>query len=271
VSDGEEASGAATFQVAAAAYDRHVGRYAPQLARALITAAGVRPPQRALDVGCGPGALTGELAAVLGAGSVVAVDPSDSFVQACRARHPGVDVRSGAAEDLPVDDDAVDVVVSQMVVNFCTDADAALAEMRRAARGGGTVAGCVWDYAEGMELLRAFWDAAREVDPEAGAAQDEAVVMAYCREGELAALWTCAGLQDVVGGQLVVAAAYDDFDDLWDPLTTGVGPSGAFASGLDADGRDALRAALHRRLGAPERPFELSARAWFAKGTVADR
>jgi len=264
----EQTRGAATFQVAAAVYDRHVGRYGPQLARALIAAAGVAPPQRALDVGCGPGALTGELAAVLGAASVVAVDPSDSFVKACRERHPGVDVRGGAAEDLPVADDAVDVVLSQMVVNFCTDAEGALAEMRRVAREGGTVAGCVWDYAEGMELLRAFWDAAREIDPEAGAAQDEAVVMPYCRDGELAALWSRAGLQDVAGGQLVVEAAYDDFDDLWDPLTTGVGPSGAFASGLDAGARDALRAALHRRLGDPDGPFALPARAWFAKGTV---
>jgi SAM-dependent methyltransferase len=264
----KQTPGAATFNVAAGAYDRHIGRYGPQLARALIGAAGLQPGQRALDVGCGPGALTGELAAALGAGSVVAVDPSDSFVQACRERHPGVDVRSGAAEDLPVDDDAVDIVVSQMVVNFCTDADAALVEMRRVGRSGGTVAGCVWDYAEGMELLRAFWDAARQIDPEAGAAHDEAVVMPHCREGELAALWSRAGLLDVAGAQLVVEAAYDDFDDLWEPLITGVGPSGAFASGLDADARDALRAALHRRLGAPDGPFVLPARAWFARGTV---
>ena len=268
MSEPEEARGAAMFQVAAGAYDRHVGRYGPQLARALIAVAGVQPGQRALDVGCGPGALTGELAAVLGARAVGAVDPSEPFVRACGERHPGVDVRRGMAEHLPVADDAVDAVLSQLVVNFCSDADAALAEMRRVTRAGGTVAGCVWDAAEGMELLRAFWDAAREVEPEAGAAQDEGVVMRYCRQDELNALWRRAGLQNVAGGELVVEAAYDDFDDLWAPLTAGVGPSGAFASGLEPGSRDALRAALHRRLGAPDGPFQLRARAWFATGTV---
>jgi SAM-dependent methyltransferase len=264
----ESAPGAATFRAPADAYDRHVGRYGPPLARALISAAGVGAGQRALDVGCGPGALTGELVAELGARAVVAVDPSEPFVQACRERHPGVDVRAGMAEDLPVADDAVDVVLSQLVINFCSDPDAALAEMRRVARAGGVAAGCVWDYAEGMELLRAFWDAAREIEPEAGAAQDEAVVMAHCREDELARLWTRAGLQDVVSGELVVGAEYDGFDDLWVPLASGVGPSGAFAAGLGPDAREALRAALHRRLGGPAGPFELRARAWFARGTV---
>jgi SAM-dependent methyltransferase len=264
----EQTPGAATFRAPADAYDRHVGRYGPRLARGLIAAAGVRPGRRAVDVGCGPGALTGALAVLLGARAVVAVDPSEPFVQACRERNPGVDVRAGTAEDLPVADDAVDAVLSQLVINFCSDADAALAEMRRVARGGGIVAGCVWDYAEGMELLRAFWDAAREIDPEAGAARDEAIVMPYCRRGELADLWTRAGLQDVVSGELVVEAAYDDFDDLWAPLATGVGPSGAFAAGLEPDAREALGAALHRRLDAPDGPFQLRARAWFARGTV---
>ncbi|HEV7461508.1 MAG TPA: methyltransferase domain-containing protein, partial [Solirubrobacteraceae bacterium] len=175
----ERAHGSATFRVSADAYDRHVGRYGPQLARALIGAAGVRPGQRVLDVGCGPGALTHELAAVLGPDAVVAVDPSDSFAAACRERNPGVDVRGGTAEGLPLSDAAVDAVLSQLVINFCSDPDAAVAEMRRVVRPGGVVAGCVWDYADGMELLRAFWDAAREIDPEAGASLDEAVVMPH--------------------------------------------------------------------------------------------
>jgi SAM-dependent methyltransferase len=268
VSETGVARGAATFDVAAGAYDRHIGRYSPQLARALIGAAGVRPGQRALDVGCGPGALTGELAALLGPDAVVAVDPSEPFVRACGERHPGVDVRRGTAEHLPVADDDVDAVLSQLVVNFCSDADAALAEMRRVTRAGGTVAAGVWDYTEGMELLRAFWDAAREVEPEAGAAQDEGVVMPHCREGDLADVWRRGGLRDVAGGQLVVEAAYDDFDDLWAPLVAGVGPSGAFASGLEPDARESLRAELHRRLGAPDGPFRLRARAWFARGTA---
>jgi hypothetical protein len=80
-------------------------------------------------------------------------------------------------------------VLSQRVVNFMTDAEAGVGEMARVTRRGGAVASCVWDYAGEMTLLRAFWDAAREVEPERGAAEDEGVVMRWCGEGELAELW----------------------------------------------------------------------------------
>jgi hypothetical protein len=120
-----------------------------------------------------------------------------------------------------------------------------------------------------MTLLRAFWDAAREVDPERAAAADEGVVMRWCAEGELGELWQAAGLLDVRTGALVVSAAYADFDDLWTPLPTGIAPSGAFCKSLDADGQAALREAYRRRLGVGDEPFELSARAWAAVGTVS--
>src|SRR5512135_119251 len=87
-----ETPGAATFRTSAEAYDRHVGRYGRELARALCDAAGVHPSQRALDVGCGPGGLAAELVARLGADKVAAVDPSPSFADACRRRLPGVRV-----------------------------------------------------------------------------------------------------------------------------------------------------------------------------------
>ena len=77
---------------AAAAYDRHIGRYGAELARALIDAAAVAPGDRALDVGCGPGALTSALVARAGAGRVAAVDPSPPFAEACAARNPGAEV-----------------------------------------------------------------------------------------------------------------------------------------------------------------------------------
>jgi hypothetical protein len=126
----------------------------------------------------------------------------------------------------------------------------------------------VWDYAGEMTLLRAFWDAAREVDPERGAAADEGAVMRWCAEGELAHLWRDARLADVRSGTLVVPAAYTGFEDLWSPLLTGVAPSGAFCTSLDDDGRAALHDAYRRRLGVGDAPFELTARAWAVAGTV---
>lgn len=260
--------GAETFRASADAYDRHVGRYGTPLASALIGFAGVEPGMRALDVGCGPGALTAALAERLGTTSVRAADPSEPFVQACRARLPGVEVVVATAEALPFADDTFDAALSQLVVNFMRDAEAGVRELARVTRPGGVVASCVWDYAGEMTLLRAFWDAAREVDPERAAAADEGIVMRWCAEGELAALWRAAGLRDVRFGPLVVSAAYTDFEDLWSPLPTGVAPSGAFCASLDEDRRAALHDAYRRRLGVGDGPFELTARAWAVAGIV---
>ena len=138
-----------SFDVAADAYDRFMGRYSAQLAPGLADLGGVQAGQTVLDVGCGPGALTAELVRRLGPDAVAAVDPSESFVAAARARHPGVDVRLSAAEDLPYPDGTFDAAFAQLVVHFMTDPVAGLAEMARVTRADGVVAACVWDLAGG--------------------------------------------------------------------------------------------------------------------------
>jgi SAM-dependent methyltransferase len=251
----------------AEAYDQHVGRYGAQLARALIGVAGVRPGQRALDVGCGPGSLTSALADVLDAGNVAAVDPSAPFVEACRARVPGADVRVGRAERLPFAAGSFDLVLAQLVVQLMEDRDAGMREMVRVALPGGTVAACVWD-SRGMPLLRAFWDAALEAAPERAGAIDDGRRVGYASPGELGELFHDAGVGDVSTGELSVAADYESFDDLWRPFASGVGHSGTCCASLDGAGQAALAADLHRRLGSPEGRFRLTARAWWARGTA---
>jgi SAM-dependent methyltransferase len=260
--------GAETFRAPADAYDRHVGRYGPQLASALIEFAGVEPNVRALDVGCGPGALAAALVERLGVANVCGAEPSEPFAEACRARLPGIEVVVAAAESLPFPDAAFDAVLSQLVVNFLSDAQGGVREMARVTRAGGVLASCVWDYAGEMRMLRAFWDAAREVDANRAAVADEGVVMRWCREGELGEFWRSAGLHDVRFGSLMVRAAYADFEDLWAPFTTGIAPSGAFVKSLDERARAALHDAYRRRLAVGDRPFELDARAWAVTGTV---
>jgi SAM-dependent methyltransferase len=260
--------GAETFRGAADPYDRHVGRYGAELAKALTDFAGVERPMRALDVGCGPGALTAVLAERLGAENVVGAEPSETFAETCRSRLPGVEVAVAPAETLPFPDSAFDAALSQLVVNFMGDAEAGIPEMARVTRSGGIVASCVWDYAGEMTLLRAFWDAAREVAPQRAAGADEGVVMRWCREGELADLWRRAGLRDVRERALVVSADYAGFEDLWSPFPTGIAPSGAFCSSLGEEDRQALHDAYRRQLGVGEEPFTLTARAWAVAGTV---
>jgi ubiquinone/menaquinone biosynthesis C-methylase UbiE len=257
---------ACVFQGAAENYDRFVGRYSPQLARAMCEAAGVRPGQRALDVGCGTGALTAALADALGAENVTAVDPTEPFVEAAQAKVPGARIVVGSAESLPFADAEFDVTLSQLVVNFLVDPEQGLREMRRVTRAGGTVAGCVWDYGGGMTMLRTFWDAAAALDPERAEPLMETFTMRFANPEELAALWRGSGLDDVTVGEIVAEASYDDFDDLWAPFLTGVGPAGSYAASLDDDGQAALRDEFSRRLRQPDGQFTLSARAWCAVG-----
>jgi len=258
------------FQASAEAYDRFVGRYGPALAAELLETAGVKPGLHVLDVGCGPGALTTGAARIVGPAQVAAVDPSQPFAEACRARVPGADVRVAAAESLPFEDGTFDAVLSQLVVNFLSDAPGGVAEMRRVAKPGGVVAGCVWDYGGEMTMLRTFWDAAAALDPERTAPLMEAHTMRFARPDELGALWRSAGLAEVEVSPIVVEASYDDFEDLWAPFPTGVGPAGAYAASLDPEPQALLHDEYARRLGQPEGPFTLSARAWCAVGRVAD-
>jgi SAM-dependent methyltransferase len=251
------------FAAGTDAYARHVGRYGGALSVAHADAAGLAAGDRALDVGCGPAVLLAELARRLGAAQVAGVDPTEPFLAAARAAVPAADVRLGSAERLPFDDDAFDVVLSQLVVNFMDDAQAGVAEMRRVGRR--AVTACVWDYAGEMTMLRAYWDAALELDP---GAPDEGRTMRFCTPGELAALWERAGLREVRTDALIVEAAYADFEDYWSPFLSGLGPSGAYCASLDDDARTALHDACFRRLGSPSAPFTLSARAWFVRGAV---
>jgi SAM-dependent methyltransferase len=262
-------AGGDLFNGSADAYDRFVGRYGPQLSQALIEVADVPSEGHVLDVGCGTGILTRALAERVGEANVSAVDPSEPFVEACRQRVPHADVRVARAEALPFDDQSFDAVLSQLVLNFVPDAAGAMVEMRRVTRRDGTVAGCVWDYAGGMTMLRTFWEAAEALDPESAAPFHEGVIMRYAKPESLEALWVEAGLEGVRVEPLDAEAAYDDFDDLWAPFLAGVGPAGKYAASRGSDAQAALRDEFAHRLGDPPGPFTLSARAWCAIGRAS--
>jgi SAM-dependent methyltransferase len=248
------------FDVAAEAYGRFMGRFAEPLARPFADRAGVAAGMRALDVGCGPGALTAELVRRLGPAAVAAVDPSPPFVAAVRARFGEVDVREAVAEQLPFSDGAFDIVLAQLVVHFMTDPVAGLAEMRRVAQPGGRVAACVWDHGADGGPLSAFWRAARDLDPDAPDERN----MAGVREGHLAELSEAAGLTDIAPSTLIVTVGFTSFDQWWDPFLLGVGKVGAYLSRLDPIHLAALRD--HCASVMPEPPFMVEASAWCVVG-----
>jgi len=239
-----------------------MGRYSVPLAPQFADFAAVADGQRVLDVGCGPGALTAELATRLGPAAVSAVDPSEPFVAAAQERYPAVSVRRAAAEQLPFGDQAFDAALAQLVVHFMADPVVGLREMARVTRKHGVVAACVWDHAGGQGPLSLFWEAARELDPDV---EDESQ-LAGAREGHLAQLFQAAGLHEIEESALSVSVEHPSFEDWWEPFTLGVGPAGGYAAGLDAKRQAQLRELCREMLSAA--PFALTARAWAARGLV---
>jgi SAM-dependent methyltransferase len=262
----EPVEGAREFRTTGNAYDGFMGRYSRMLAGPFADVAdigAVKAGDAVLDVGCGPGALTGVLVDRIGAASVSAVDPSPPFVAECSARYPEVDVQLGRGEALPFPDERFDVVLSQLVLHFVTDGEQVGREFLRVLRRGGIAAACVWDFAEGMQMLRSFWDAALELDP---GAPDEARTLKYGGPGEIADLLVAAGFGDVREQTLDVGTTYEDFDELWAGFLAGIGPAGAYCVGLEPAAQNALRDGFFRRLGSPAAGFSLTARARCASG-----
>jgi SAM-dependent methyltransferase len=251
-----------SFAVPAEAYDRFMGVHSRQLAPQLADLARLRPEDRALDVGCGPGALTTELVARLGASSVAAVDPSESFVAATHVRHPDVDVRRASAEALPFPAREFDAALAQLVVHFMTDAVAGLREMARVTRREGVVAACVWDHAGERTPVSTFFRAARDLGL---GVQDESA-LAGAREGHLVELFKASGLRDLEDTVLVARVEYSSFDDWWKPFSFGVGPAGASFVALSPDQRARMRERCEELLGPA--PFEMASFAWAARGIV---
>lgn len=249
------------FEVSADAYDRFMGRFSAPLAALLVPEAGIETGMRVLDVGSGPGALSGALAATVGADHVVALDPMPVFVASLQERHPGVTALVAPAERLPFGDSDFDAALAALVVPFMADPVAGLREMLRVTRPGGIVAATVWQHAAGTSPLSPFWDGVRDVDP--GAVNES--VAAGTREGHLAELFTEAGLPDTRTTELTVTIEFERFEDWWEPFTYGVGPAGGYVAAQPSERVAEVRAACAARLG-PE-PFSVSGSAWCVVGT----
>jgi SAM-dependent methyltransferase len=250
------------------AYEAYMGRWSRPLARVFIEWLQPRASANFLEVGCGTGALTSTICDRCEPASVVACDPSEPFVE--HARKTLTDARVSfvvaGVEALPHRDGGFDAVVSGLVLNFIPDPGPAVASIRARARPGGTVAAYVWDYAEGMELLRFFWEEAVALDPRA-AALDEGRRFPLCRTGSLASLFRTAGIARVETHPLEIPTDFADFDDYWTPFLRGTGPAPGYVASLEPPGRELLRERLRRRLHAgSDGRIQLRARAWAVRG-----
>ena len=266
----QEAGRSADLWAAGDLYEPYVGRWSRAVAAEFLPRLGVPAGARWLDVGCGTGALSQGILDRCAPAAVLGVDPSEGFLAHARrqVQDPRAEFRAGDARALPVEDAAFDAVASGLVLNFVPDQPKAAAEMRRAVRPGGTVAAYVWDYADGMGLMRRFWDAAVSLDPDARE-QDEGRRFPLCRPEPLRALFEQARLRAVQVEAIEVPTVFRDFDDYWTPFLGGQAPAPAYCMSLSEDRRAALRERLRASLPVQaDGSIQLTARAWAARGTA---
>lgn len=250
-------------------YELYVGRWSRQVAPRFLDWLAIPAGRRWLDIGCGTGALCAAIAERCTPASLAGVEPSEGFLATARKNLGSrAALHRGSAAEIPLADASVDVVVSALVLNFVPDPRTALAEMKRVAAAGGTIAAYVWDYAGKMELMRHFWDAAVELDP-AARKLDEGVRFPLCRPEALSALFAEAGLERVDTTAIDVATRFADFDDYWKPFLGGQGPAPAYATALDEAARARLRERIRAGLRAgKDGSLALTARAWAVRGRL---
>jgi len=250
------------------AYEKFMGRWSTLIAQRFLSWLAIPPARGWLDVGCGTGALTRLILETCQPKEIISMDPSSDFISHAQrlTTSPSVHFRVGQAESLDLDSSSIDAVVSGLVINFVPQPEVAMSEMLRVTRPGGVIGMFVWDYAEGMQMLRYFWDAAVELDA-AARKFDEGLRFPLCREGQLEFLVQSAGLKGVEATAIEVKTIFQDFDDYWQPFLGKVGPAPGYTMSLNQKDRQKLEDKLRKSLPIDDDgSISLTARAWAVKG-----
>lgn len=249
-------------------YEPYVGRWSRLIAKEFLTWLDFPPGRNWLDVGCGTGALTEMILQHAQPNSVHAVDTAADFLEHAKAQiaDPRATFEIADAQSLPVKSARFDAAASGLVLNFVPRPELAVREMARALQGGGVVAVYVWDYAEKMELMRHFWDAAVALNP-AALDLDEGRRFPICRPDALLDLFSKCGLDQVEVRPIDIRTNFRDFDDYWSPFLGGQGPAPGYAMSLSEGRRARLREKIRAALPiAADGSIDLIARAWAIQG-----
>lgn len=252
-------------------YEFFMGRWSRVLAREVVASLRAEPELRWLDVGCGTGALSAAIVGLTSPRALICVDPSEAYLEQARAHitDQRVTFHVGDGARLPVGDGAVDEVIAGLSLNFVSDPVTAVAEMRRTLTSGGRATAYVWDYAEGMQMLRFFWDAAIAENPTV-TSLDEGARFPLCEKDALSRCFRTAGMRHVTTGEIEIPTPFQNFDDFWKPFLGQQGPAPSYVSSLTDDAREGLRERLRTALPAdPDGLIDLRARAWVCNGLAS--
>ena len=251
-------------------YERFMGRWSTLAAPLFIDFAGIPDRGKVLDFGSGTGSLALAIARLRPHCLIEAVDLSREYIEFARTRtqNPRVSFKTGDAQDLPYAAGTFGAAASLIAFNFIPDRLKALSEVRRVTRRGGPISAAVWDYGDGMRMLRIFWDAAGALDSSAGRLDEKH--MPLCRKGELSELWERGGMQKVQESSADITMRFKNFDDFWNPFLLGQGPAGTYVDRLAKDQGTSLREEVRRRLGKPYGAFSLPARMWTVQGRTPE-
>jgi SAM-dependent methyltransferase len=253
----------------ARSYESFMGRWSELAAPVFANFAGIPDRGRVLDIGSGTGSLALAIASSCSLCRVEGIDLSREYVEFARTRTRNACVRfkTGDAQNLPYAAGTFDAATSLLVFNFIPDPAKALSEARRVTGPGGRISAAVWDYGDGMRMLRIFWDAADALDLSAERFDEKH--MPLCRKGELSELWAQGGLGKVEESPLEITMRFENFDDFWNPFLLGQGPAGTYMKRLTKIRGSALRGEVRKRLGDPRGAFTLPARMWAVRGEVS--
>src|SRR5205823_427436 len=227
----------------AANYERLMGRWSRRLAPLFIEHAGVTDGEEVLEIGCGTGSLTFALAEAARFARLTAIDQSEIYLAAARARNrdPRINLEQGDGCALRFPDADFDRTLSMLVLpSVLPEPQLMVAEMRRVTRPGGVVAAAFWDSPGGSPSQRMLWDIAAALDDAAVQARDRTMGRPIYAPGALARMWAEAGLTDIDQQSLMIRMDFADFADYWAPFASGEGALGAYVATLDDTRRNRL-------------------------------
>lgn len=256
----------------AAGYEQLMGRWSRMLAPAFIDFAGIAAKDKVLDVGCGTGSLTFELAERTDLAEITAIDYSPTFVEAARRRNTDrrVTIQQADATSLPFTEGSFDRALALLVLHFVPDAPLAIREMRRVVKSGGVVAAVVWDHLGGMTGMRMIVDTVAVLSEPGRQLRNRYVFQPMMQPGEMKQAFIDQGLNSVVEDELMMRMNYRDFDDLWAPIAAGEGPIGKFVGNLEPGELNRVTAAVRDAYesGRPDGPRSFANVAWACRGIV---